>query len=77
MSVSDITVLSVCGQVDSDRPDFVHYHKIHSLQSSPRYQVPSVYDNIQILETRYILCHNNIIIWRPRYLKFLHDIING
>ena len=28
-------------------------------------------------ETRYLLCHNNIIIWRPRYLMYLYDIING
>ena len=28
-------------------------------------------------ETRYLLCHNNIIIWRPRYLIYYDDIING
>ena len=28
-------------------------------------------------ETRYLLCHNNIIICRPRYQMYLYDIING
>ena len=27
-------------------------------------------------DTRYLLCHNNIIIWRPRYLIYYDDIIN-
>ena len=29
------------------------------------------------LGTRYLLCHNNIIIWGTRYVMYYYDIIDG